>query len=213
MKRIDWQAYLDGSIEPGERREAERLLREDPQAQRELDGLKSFVSAVRQAGLSEAPQAGGRRGRAALKVGAGLLATAAVLILAFFLTLDPMRLNRAPTRETFAIESPTEAASWVVEKTGMPAPELPLGEARLIGARYGRGWACYDYQLEGNDYFLYMSRDATPLQKAERVVERDGMRYYLGQGVGWEHGELAFYLRGGEEERRLDLAILARDLL
>lgn len=51
--RIDWQAYLDGSLESAQKEIAEQLLRDDPVARHELNGLKSFTSAIQSVGLSE----------------------------------------------------------------------------------------------------------------------------------------------------------------
>lgn len=54
MKKIDWQAYLDGSLNAEERHQAEELLKSDPVAQKELDGLKEFCQIIKEQGLSEA---------------------------------------------------------------------------------------------------------------------------------------------------------------
>ena len=51
--RIDWQAYMDGSLDQNSRDVAERELAENPSARQELQNLKLFVSTVRNAALAE----------------------------------------------------------------------------------------------------------------------------------------------------------------
>src|SRR5262245_19160258 len=53
MPNVNWQAYLDGSMEAADRAAADRLLRESEDARRELDGLKKFIAEIRRQAIAE----------------------------------------------------------------------------------------------------------------------------------------------------------------
>lgn len=53
MSKIDWQAYLDGSLTGETLQRAEEALANDPTARAELDGLKSFRSVLKSAAMKE----------------------------------------------------------------------------------------------------------------------------------------------------------------
>ena len=53
MQKIDWQAYLDGSLTPEEYEIAEQQLQSDPAAQRSVAGLREFRDSIKSASLAD----------------------------------------------------------------------------------------------------------------------------------------------------------------
>lgn len=217
MKPLDWQAYLDGTLDAEARAEAERQLRDDPGARRELAGLRALVVATRGAMVAEPVPVGNLRRalrkatqpawlpatRWAIAGGAITVALAAIWTQAM---LDPIRLDRTPIEATFATMSPVAASQWVDQQARIPAPvlRLPCG-ASFSEARYGREWASLAFWHDDARYELLMSRCSKPFDGA-RVVTRDGREFYVGNGIGWKEGRFAYYLRGGSAEQRWHLA-------
>lgn len=221
MPQFDWQAYLDGGLSPDERAGADSLLKSEEWARRELDGLNTLRAALKQASLHQTPDSGrAERVLSGLSRSApsrarwvfGFAVTVLVIIGAFLgwraYTFDPFRLDLTAAREIVPMSSPQVAAQWVRTRTSFPAPTLPLGgRARIVGSRYGDGWACYDYEIDGVTYYLYMSPRDSFTGDILRSV--DGARLYVAKGIGWRAGDLSFYLRGGSEKERISLAIVA----
>lgn len=217
MSPMDWQAYLDGTLDPETRAEAERRLLKDPTARRELEGLRAFVVATRGAMVAEPVPIGNLR-RALRKASqppwlpatrwafAGVAITVALAAIWTQAMMDPIRLDRTPVEGTFATMSPVAASQWVGQQARIPAPvlRLPCG-ARFDEARYGREWAALAFEHDGVMFELLMSRCAKPFDGA-RVLTRDGREFYVGKGIGWKQGRFAYYLRGGSAEQRWHLA-------
>jgi hypothetical protein len=217
--RIDWQAFEDGTLNPAEQEQAELQLKSDPQARQQLEGLREFRRAIKEAARSETapnlerlmPTPQGAR-RPVFKW-AYAPAIAAVILLLLFgwraVVYDPLRLDLTPTAQVIAIDAPTEAASWVSSHAGFSAPPITLEpEAELVGARFGEGWACYDYSVDGQPVYLYMS----PVERAPPRtldVQMNDRRFAVGKGIGWNGERLAYYIRGGDPEIRRRLALLA----
>ncbi|MCW5944142.1 MAG: hypothetical protein KIS66_18090 [Fimbriimonadaceae bacterium] len=217
MNQMDWQAYLDGSLPADLRVEADRLLREDPSARRELEGLRGFIASTRRAVVAEPVPTANLR-RALRKAShpcwvpavrwsfAGALAVAAIAAVWSAALFDPIRLDRTPVEATFATMSPVAASQWVGQQARIPAPvlRLPCG-ARFDQARHGREWAALAFRHEGEAFELLMSRCSKPFDGA-KVMTRDGREFYVGKGIGWKQGRVAYYLRGGSAEQRWRIA-------
>lgn len=216
----DWGAYLAGAMEEEERNKLDALLATDEQARRELEGFKSFIASVRDAGKAEdvpverlqaslagiASDTGGRRSHLVAFAVTACIAVAVAWVGFRALTFDPMGLDRTPTIEQIAVENPESAMRWVRAKTPLDAPVIDLtGDARIVGARYGDGWACYDYEVGGESYYLYMSQATDPVKNGE-PSDLGGRTVYQGKGIGWISGDVAYYIRGGEGEAREQLA-------
>jgi hypothetical protein len=217
------QGYIDGTLAANERREVEAAAASDPAVRAELQGLQAYRAAIRAAGRGEAvpEEALSRRLREAAAAGrdcskrpwwaiAAPVALAALMIFGWLtLTADPMRLNQTRTAAILEGPTPEQASVWVRQRTGMPAPTVEVPAAHLVSSRYGRGWACYDFEVGGHTYFLYMSEDHEPLRHGE---EQDG--FFVGpRGIGWIEGQLALYLRGGDPESRREFAETLRGAL
>jgi len=211
---IDWQAYQDATLPAEEIEALAARLASDADLAAEYEGYKAFIEAVRDAGIDEeidqssaeflleraAKQVKRRRPRFGLQA----LAIAAALVVGVitykFVTYDPLALATTPTREIVTISRPEAAADWVRSKTGYAVPPISLSpDAKIVSARFGDNWACYDYESDGGKYYLYMSDRADHF--AGHPLQGD---FYEGKGLGWYGGKMTWYLRGGSEsERRL----------
>lgn len=211
---IDWQSYQEGTMPADQLDGLTAKLASDADLRSELQGYRAFVEAIRHEGLGETidessaeflleratKQAKRRRPRFGLQA----LAIAASLLIGFFaykaMTYDPMALATTATQEVVPFEQPDRAAGWVRSKTGYNAPPISLSpEARMVSARFGEGWACYDYESDTGKYYLYMSDRSNHFEGKPRQGD-----FYEGKGLGWYGGSMTWYLRGGnEDERRL----------
>lgn len=229
MSRIDWQAYLDGSLSPEAIADAERALRDDPAATREFEGLQAFRAALREAGAAEPvpemrleallQRTASQRtvlSRRRFSI-AGSMALAAAAIWAFFALdlpryADPLRLDHSPTREMLLTANPTEAAQWVSTKVGFNAPAIDLGtSANLTTIRRGDGWACYDYEVDGKAYYLYMCPNPEGTGDAPSITLPNGKSVLKGRGLRWRQNGMCYYLRGPDDEVEARLAVQAME--
>jgi len=203
---IDWQSYLDGSMPDAERQSIEQRIEADEALQRELEGHQAFASSIQEAGQAEAVpynklhammDAVIKPAAPTVKVAFLRPALLMAVILAVFalgarLTSDPHALARTPLKGHIRAISPEQAAHWAIEKTGLPAPLVPLEGtgADLIGASHGANWASYQYRVgEDRVTLTFANRKSVGMQKNK-----------LGQisanGVSWQGKKLAFYLSG-----------------
>jgi hypothetical protein len=219
MSKIDWGAYISGDMPEQDRADVRERMKQDPRVRADYDGYLDYRNAIKQAAHAEpvpherleamvGALSHSRPRRLALAPAFAVAAT--VILLSFFgfrvATHDPMKFATTPTRERIATANPQEAARWVHAKTNMPAPRIELsGLAEFRGARYGEGWACYDYEVDGKHYFLYMRNSAPQLDEGE-PLRVETCEFFVGKGIGWRTDNLAFYLRGGDEETRHRLA-------
>ncbi|MEO7453385.1 MAG: hypothetical protein ABIV13_01325 [Fimbriimonadales bacterium] len=218
----DWGAYLAGELETDERSRINSLVENDQAARQELEGFKAFQATMREVGQNEAVPlhklektlshiAKQKRRSPVLSY-----AIAACLLIAICyaglkaITYDAMELATTPTTEQIPTKNPQQAKDWVYANTLMQTPVIDLTEAApIVGARYGEGWACYDYEVDGNAYYLYMSRATESIEKGTPDTI-NGRTVYRGRGIGWIEGNLAYYIKGGEDDTRELLAERAR---
>lgn len=190
--RIDWQAFLDGSMDASERAHVEKLLKTDPAAKRELDGLVALRDTVRTAGVSVpvplerlsaglkriAPQPVRRPWRfiaaACLVVGSGLVVRTMVAR-----SIQPTESQQGEAVYAVvyngldASESMNEMKRFILVNSGI-SNHVPLlksvGTLKIVHC--GRGWACYDYKGLGSTVHMYVSRPTESLRNCEtRSVE------------------------------------------
>lgn len=218
MNRFDWQAYVDGTLGPDERARHETRLAQDEIARREVEGLRSLKREVRKAALSEpVPKATllailKRAQRHPMtvpsRIAVAACLTMALLVGAYvFNQSDPVKLDRSPVTEEFATSNAIVAAQWVTEQTGLPAPIMKMRcGAKIRAAKYGDGWAGYQFEHDGRRFRLFMSRCNKPFDGA-RVVTKAGKEFYVGKGIGWKQNGIAYYLRGGDESTRWSMAM------
>jgi hypothetical protein len=217
----DWGAYLAGAMTPEESAEIDALLATDDTARSQLHGYKEFAASLKHAGqaekipterlqqaLAEIVRPQRRTPRIAFAVAACLIA--AIAWAGFTaLTFDPMALATTPTTEQITVQSPEAAMQWVHDKSPIDTPLIDLqNDAQIVGARYGEGWACYDYEVDGEAYFLYMSPKQEAVTKGDPFT-LEGRPAYKGKGIGWQSGSLAYYIKGGDDDTREQLARIA----
>lgn len=220
---VDWQAFGDGSMPDGEREKLIEAMESDQSLRAEWDGFQRFRTTLRDASLAEPfdeTRAEVLLRSASTRVrnkGSGpwiprLAFAAAALVVALLayqrLTYDPMTLAVTPTAEIAETNDPVEAARWVQARTGFDAPALRFGaEARLVGVRHGKVWACYDYEANGERLHLYMSRSSSQVSRG-RELALGGRTFFVGKGIGWKGPKLDWYLRGGDGAIRRRVARL-----
>lgn len=214
MDRI--QDYGDGRLSPEERAAMEK----DPSLTAEADAFAEYrrvVSAVGQSEfvpLSRLEDKLATLARPARKPKWGWLMVPAAAAAAFAVTLfvvrppsgpavvaaaDPMELERgAPVAE---MEKPefSLARGMVKQTAGFEVPNLDLRAkgGTLASVRIGKNWAAFDYTMDKERISLAVSSDDTPLRNNKGVVEMKGHKFMMGKGIGWKHGNLAYYLKGG----------------
>ena len=215
--RIDWQAYLDGSLDAEARVQAERELRENPAAQRELEGLRSFVSCVRNACLCEevpfdrlnalVPQSDKLkpRVRAVWPRWAFGLAAAAVLAFAFF-----RFTGQGPTAlpDALTTSDPVVAARWATSRLSMPIPAIDLGsDAPLFYAHGYGGRCCFDYKVAGDTYHVNIERRSNRAATDGRQVQlATGINAFMKRGVKWTQSDYDLFVVGPDPNVSLDVA-------
>lgn len=156
--KIDWQAYLDGSLIQQEQLRADELLRQDPSAQAELDSLKNFREQIKKAGLGEAVPTS--RLEANLRqivrenrtpwfarfsflgpVAAAIVALAVIVnVPTNFRTVDQPSSNQvvastldlrlSPFVASMAVHDPQKAAEWTASKVHYPTPVISLASLK-----------------------------------------------------------------------------------
>ena len=161
--RVDWQRYIDGVLTPEEMAVADGLLRSDPSARRELEGLKEFKRVLRESALREPvptkrlnraltlATGRGERQRPILRpalLAFGLLAASALAVL-FALNYDSNPYDLPPTKhERFT--SATAAHAWAEEETGIKLLFVDLAPmGRTVGAHTNGASACFDFDVDG----------------------------------------------------------------
>lgn len=219
--KIDWQAYMDGSMGGEERLRAEDALQNDPKAQCELDGLKYFVQTVKVQALQEdipydrlaalIPQPVVKP-----KVQwwsrfefAGL---AASLVLAVVF-IAPSLMNRVVSE--IETKNPVVASQWASDRLAMNVPVLDLGEdAPMFRVHEGKGRCCFDYHFEGKTYHLNVRPKGTMDDRpGDPITLATGYAASLGTSVRWTQGAYDLSLSGPDEKAEKELANRASKIL
>ncbi len=219
--KIDWQAYLDGSLTESEQRAADQLLLSDPQARRELEGLENFVSTIRNVGLSEEvpltrlaaylPQTGSRKSwlpRLSWAMGLAATAIAAILIV-------PQMLANPDSGNEIYTSDPIAATSWAEKKLRMDIPIMDLGQdAELFYVHEGKEKCCFDYRVKGDTYHVNVRRDNRGIAlEGQPMKLKTGIPAGMGRGVRWRESQYEFFIVGPKPEVSLDLANRTSGLL
>lgn len=186
--RVDWQRYIDGVLTPEEKVVADGLLRSDPSARRELEGLKEFKRALRESALREpvpmkrlnqalAVATGrGANPRTILRpalLAAGLLAATALAVV-FALNYDPNPYDFPPMkRERFT--SATAAHAWAEKETGLELLFVDLAPmGRTVGAHVNGASACFDFDVDGTLVHVQVARAKFSAKGCKTVPTDDG---------------------------------------
>jgi hypothetical protein len=123
-------------------------------------------------------------------------------------SFDPYELALSPVAARVSVFDPEQASRWIADKTSIEVPVFALAGAKLVSAQHGGTWACLDFEVNGQTICLMMSRNTRVFHgcKAQSVGD---VQMYCGKGVGWTRGPVAYYLRGGNEQLRMKLALAA----
>ncbi|MCE9559288.1 MAG: hypothetical protein K8R88_10075 [Armatimonadetes bacterium] len=215
----DWQSYRDGSMEPRAAAELTDLMRTDRSVAAEYAAFCEVASLTRASGrevsvpLKELErnwrsQFVPARSRARKKSAILLVACGAFAYGAWFLTLDPNRISSSTATAELATADPATAASWVNSHVTFTAPPMDLAKtATLVSARYGEGWAEYDYRAGGEAYSITLCYGCRPnfLDTKDVISTQDGPMVYRCKGSGWQQLGYAFYVEGPRESVRLQM--------
>lgn len=163
--RIDWQMYEDGELGP----EAEEALRNDPSARAELEGLRAFKRAVREAALTEPVPVRsmeeklgslvGRRPTTRWQVRAAA-AIAALLLMGLVYGGASVLMWANPAIEQRAgFNTLPTAIDWAVDRSDIPVPQFTeTGVGTFTSAHAARGWACFDFLVNGKTAHVLVTR-------------------------------------------------------
>lgn len=203
--RYDWQAYLDGSLDPEQRELHDAALQADPAASAELDALRALRSCIKQAVTSGVvvPRITRRTFRLVPLVAVAVAALAVTIAVLprpeppVALGPDSMRFDTSAAVEM----SPRTAnlvtsTAWLQKQTGFEVPALALGKrAQFKGAMYGDGWGCIYFEEDGQMYHLYVRKEAPQLETGMRIrLDCEG-EFFEGKGIGWRANGLSYYLK------------------
>ncbi|MEQ1821737.1 MAG: hypothetical protein ABL949_04455 [Fimbriimonadaceae bacterium] len=210
---IDWQSYVDGTMNSAEREALNRQIQSDVRLQTELNGFKAFRTALKEKGqginarTAEIEQAlvqigssgarkPARRMGLRLALGSAMLAT---LAFAFFkLSADPINLMVDDKVAQRSVTSESDAAQWLALQTNIPVPKVSLEEdgGRLVKAVAGHSWASYVFEISGSEVSLIMSKE----DRFDEFSDPDQIKglppIYHGKGLGWRGSKLSYYLLG-----------------
>jgi hypothetical protein len=219
MNKINWQEYEDGSMTPEMRKTADELLKTDPKAQEELDGLRSFRKSIRKACLTEpVPEhklrkilrsivspTGSKSGSRRLLLPLG--AAAAMAAVAWF-AFGPSITTDPNVERTLMVSNSTEAAAFAAEGAGFAVPPITLAglNATLTGTHCKDGFACFDFLVDGALYHVTMQ--TSPASTDPGTMKRhEGQDFLIcPKGVRWEDDSVNFMVMGPDEETRWKIA-------
>lgn len=206
---VNWQAYLDGSLDLDQRHTADELLSRSEDARRQLQTLVDFRRKIKEAGHSApVPLASLERGLKSIAMrprtaigrrawGGALALSAVAMMAALYVWLVPQ-----PIEDTnFATNSPAEASRWVASKTGMAATPYSIAGGKLIMAEAGNGWGCFCWSVDGEIIHVALRQDDAQIQGLTRQV-RNGKEIFVGKAIGFRSGGLTYYVHGGSEKTR-----------
>lgn len=220
--RIDWQAYMDGSLSDSERVVAEQMLLSDPKARRELEGLENFVSTIRNVGISEDvpmerlnallpayKKQAKRSWIPRLAFGATMAAAAAMAAI----LIAPRILG--PERNELETSNPVTATAWAAKHLQMDIPVMDLGSGtELFLVHEGKGKCCFDYKVHGDTYHVNVRPDNRGMKlEGQPVTLQTGVPAGLGRGVRWREKNYEFFIVGPKPDTSLDLANRTSKLL
>lgn len=206
--RIDWQAYMDGSLSADEKAFADRMLAEQPEAKHELASLQAFRRQVRDAGRKEAvPHARLNAMLAATRpkpirwqrVTFATAAAATLLLAGWF------AFTRIPiTAET---SDPVQIQQIALEAGGAWVPRLNLtGMATLRGVEAAPGWTAVRIDSSAGAFRLEAHVDGA-CHRGLATVQAHGVAFYEDEtALGWRCPQSYYVLTGGTKEERWRIA-------
>lgn len=212
MSKVDWHAYLDGSLSVAERAEAERILQADSEARLRLENLKSFLAHVAAEGQAEEVPTAKLQAmipKSASRAPFGLLRPAMVavfclVLLGALLWRPRTQAPASPRIEAIAATDPVVAERWILERTGLDAPMPSLASGKLVASERTATAGCYCLMLKGHMVHLAFTGDMKATQGME---PKDG--FLVGNGMVAFKAKGLLWLVHGDEEK--DVWSVAKD--
>lgn len=212
---MDWQSYIDGSMPAAERAALEGRMALEPKLRAELEGFKSFQSALREAGQSVVvPNAALQTALAGvaakgspipwmrMRWSLGAVAASILILFAWFMvTRDPMALANSRMRDSFPRPTAEQASAWVYNKIGLLVPPIPMTGSGAILERtaVGDDWAMFEYSVQGDHFSIYV-KSGDNFDSFPKTEGTEGTPQFVGpKGTGWRANGLSYYLTGSEE--------------
>ncbi|MEQ1821995.1 MAG: hypothetical protein ABL949_05775 [Fimbriimonadaceae bacterium] len=174
MNSINWHAYLDGSLSSSEREIAEQILATDPAARARLDNLKSFISQIRDTGLSEEIplkrlqsqlQTVQPEPKISLWSWKPLLAAGAVAAIAFAVYWPTAAPGNHILTSNFE-----EASTWMKEANGIGYPNLKFAGATLVASERDKNSGCFCMRVGQKMVHLRFSKESTAANGFEKCI-------------------------------------------
>lgn len=219
MSKIEWQAYLDGSLSASEMREAEQVLKDDPLSRARVENLKAFVAEIKRQGLTqEVPLARlhksipSTRRFAWPRLLAPALATAAVIGVVYVVATresDPgiIVVQDQSIPEGTAVASYQEASNWIQQANGIVTKPVQLASVQIVGAERTKTGGCYCVQApDGQIVHLAFSKGSKPTPDLKPKMV-DGHQFLASsKSVVFDACGVMWICHGGNEELRWAVA-------
>ncbi|MEZ5163248.1 MAG: hypothetical protein R2688_05760 [Fimbriimonadaceae bacterium] len=226
MQKFDWQAYLDGSMDAETRTQAEQYLTSHPEAQRELDGLKTLIEQSKSEVLGEhvptdrlnetlrfVARSGTRSTNLRRLTQVGAAAIIAAIAFSFMMpkptAAREVNLVKSGLVASVHDHDPKHATQQIVSTLGSSAPIVDLDciNAEFDGYDVGHCWMAYKFTLEGQEYTMYGRHEENTFEGVRPKKVGNKEFYEMKDGVGWycvDH--TVFIVKGGTAEGRWKVA-------
>lgn len=220
MKKIDWQAYHDGSLPASEQAEIKKRLASESKLRTEWQAFQAFHSQIKGA-LSSDPVPVEKLERMlhfttqqyGPKVVAGPLLGMLIAgaILTSFLYFGRTPETPAPTaplkpaapgpaRSSAVLSDPTLARNWAKQKAGFDAPVDLSAVAKLKRVSADPACVRYEYDVKGTIYTVDV-RPLAGMTLPPGGTQFDGNTFYARySGVGFKKGAFLYDIEGPGRE-------------
>lgn len=231
MQKFDWQTYLDGSMDAETRTHADQYLATHPEAQRELDGLKSLIASLKSevsgehiptARLNQTLRFVARSRTRSVNLRrltqVGVAAVVAAIAFSFMIpkTASAQEINLMKSGLVASVHEsdPTRATQKIVSTIGSSAPVVDLEciNAEFDGYDVGHCWMAYKFNLNSTEYTMYGRHEDKTFEGIRPKKVGNKMFYETKDGVGWYCvDDTVFIVKGGTPEGRWKVAEAAAE--
>ncbi len=203
MNKVDWYAYLDGTLSADERVIADQTLAEDANAKGQLNEVREFLASIRREGLSEEVPLSRlqamvpKQAKVSFPQLAWKPALAAGILMA---AIGIARVDRRPAYEALAAKSFTEAAAWIEDRNGIKLARLPQNIGRIIESERTPDSGCFCIQIDGKIVHLRYTKDEAKINGLiAQVGSNDG--FMSGNGrVAFRADNLVWIVDGKDSD-------------
>jgi|CXWL01.1.fsa_nt_gi hypothetical protein len=178
-----------------ERADVDALLKNDPEAVRQLAEVDEFLATIRREGLKEevplsklqAMIPKPEKPKLTLSIWRPMLVAAAAVAAIVFL-----RIDRRPAYETIQAVSIPTAATWIEERNGIHIDPLPEGIGKLVASERTAESGCFCIEIDGKVVHLGFTNNASMESgfsrssiKNDRLLTNGNMVAFRSQGLFW----------------------------